>query len=81
MKIQVLGPGCANCKKLFLMVEKAVAEAGVDAEVTKVERLDAIMDFGVALTPAIVIDGTVKSSGKIPKPAQIQAWLKEAAKT
>jgi len=79
MKIEVLGPGCAKCRKLFLLVEKVVAEVGVDAEVSKVESLEAIMKYGIAFTPGLVIDGTVKSTGGIPRAAQIRAWLKEVA--
>jgi len=67
MKIQVLGTGCAKCAKLYDAVEKAVAEAGVEAELSKVETLEEIATFGVAMTPGLVIDGEVKSVGKIPK--------------
>ena len=77
MKIEVLGTGCAKCKKLHQLVEKVVAETGVDAEVTKVEKIEEIMKYGVVFTPAVVIDGTVKVAGGIPKPSQIQAWLQE----
>ncbi len=78
MKIEVLGTGCARCTRLHALVEKVVAEAGVNAEVSKVESLDDIIKHGVALTPALVIDGTVKSAGRIPKTAQIEFWLREA---
>ena len=77
MKIEVLGTGCAKCKKLHLLVEKVVADTGTAAEIIKVEKLEDIMKYGVAFTPALVIDGAVKASGGIPKPAQIEAWLKE----
>jgi small redox-active disulfide protein 2 len=79
MKIEVLGTGCAKCKKLHELVEKVVADTGADAEVTKVEKVEEIMKHGVAFTPALVIDGTVKAAGSIPKAAQIEAWLKESA--
>lgn len=79
MKIEVLGTGCAKCKKLHQLVEKVVAETGAKAEVTKVESIEDIMKYGVAFTPALVIDGTVKSAGGIPKAAQIEAWLEESA--
>ncbi len=78
MKIEVLGPGCPKCKKLHQLVERVVAESGVAAEVIKVEGLDEMVKYGVAFTPAVVIDGTVKAAGNIPKAAQIEAWLKEA---
>jgi small redox-active disulfide protein 2 len=77
MKIEVLGTGCKKCNKLHDLVKDVVAEAGVDAEVTKVEGLDAILAYGVAFTPALVFDGKVKSAGRIPKAAQIKAWLEE----
>jgi small redox-active disulfide protein 2 len=79
MKIEVLGTGCAKCKKLHQLVEKVVADTGAHAEVTKVEKIEDIMKYGVAFTPALVIDGTVKAAGGIPKAAQIEAWLKESA--
>ena len=78
MKIEVLGTGCTKCKKLHQLVEKVVAEVGIDAEVSKVEGLQDIMKYGVAFTPALVIDGTVKVAGGIPKAAQIEIWIKEA---
>jgi small redox-active disulfide protein 2 len=78
MKIEVLGPGCAKCKTLFENAQKAVAEAGVDADVTKVEDLQEITRYNVFMTPALVIDGTVKSTGKVVKPDQIRKWIKEA---
>lgn len=78
MKIEILGTGCAKCKRLHQLVEKVVAEAGVDAEITKVERLEEIVKYGVAFTPGLVIDGIVKAAGGIPKAAQIAAWLDEA---
>ncbi|MBW2732691.1 MAG: TM0996/MTH895 family glutaredoxin-like protein [Deltaproteobacteria bacterium] len=77
MKIEILGTGCAKCNKLHQLVEKVVADTGADAEVTKVEKLEDIMKYGVAFTPALVIDGTVKAAGGIPKAAQIEAWLKK----
>ncbi len=77
MKIEILGTGCAKCKKLHRLVEKVVTDTGNDAEVTKVEKIEDIMKYGVAFTPALVIDGTVKAAGGIPKAAQIEAWLEE----
>ncbi len=75
MDVKVLGPGCAKCKKLYEATQKAIAQAGVPATLTKVEKLEEIMAFQIMSTPALVIDGVVKSSGRIPSSAEIQAWL------
>jgi small redox-active disulfide protein 2 len=62
-QIQILGTGCAKCKKLFDNVEQAVCELGVDCEVIKVTDISEITRFDVMMTPALAVDGTVKSSG------------------
>ncbi|NCC50305.1 MAG: thioredoxin family protein [Spartobacteria bacterium] len=64
-KIQILGTGCPKCKTLFANAEAAVQATGVEAELSKVEKINDIMTFGVMVTPALVIDGVVKSSGKV----------------
>ena len=79
MKVKVLGPGCAKCTKLYAEAEKAVAAAGVAAELEKVEKLDEIMAHGVMMTPALVVDGEVKCAGRVAKPAEIATWLTTAA--
>ena len=61
MKIEIYGTGCAKCKKLY---ENAQAAAGSDAQVVKVEDIQQIMNAGIMMTPAIAIDGEVKSAGK-----------------
>jgi small redox-active disulfide protein 2 len=75
MKIQVLGTGCARCKQLTANVQAAVAETGLSASVEKVEDLREIMKFGVMTTPALVIDGVVRSKGKVPSAREIAALL------
>ena len=65
MKIEILGTGCAKCKKLFENAQEAVKALGLGAEVIKVEDLQQIMNAGVMITPAIAIDGEVKSAGKM----------------
>ena len=72
MKIQVLGTGCAKCKQLTANAEKAVAELGVQATVEKVEDLREIMKFGVMTTPALVVDGKVRSAGKVLSPQDVK---------
>ncbi|MDD5092153.1 MAG: thioredoxin family protein [Candidatus Wallbacteria bacterium] len=65
MKIQILGTGCPKCKQLAENAEKAAKELNVSYEMVKVTKLDEIMGFGVMITPALAIDGVVKSSGKV----------------
>jgi small redox-active disulfide protein 2 len=79
MNVKVLGTGCAKCKKLFAQAAKAVAHAQMDVTVEKVETLDEIMKFGVMSTPALVVDGEVKCSGRLPQTAEIVTWLTTAA--
>jgi small redox-active disulfide protein 2 len=75
MKIQILGTGCAKCVKLTHNAEEAVKEAGVSAEVEKVTELNKIMDYGVMMTPGLVIDGQVKSVGKVLSVDEIKKLL------
>ena len=75
MKIEILGTGCAKCKKTKEIVEQAVAELGVDAEVVKVEDINAALDYGVMITPAVVIDGDVKIAGKVPPIEKVKEWI------
>ncbi|AKB85498.1 thioredoxin family protein [Methanococcoides methylutens] len=75
MKIEVLGSGCAKCNKVKEIVEKVVNEAGIDAEIVKVEDIDKILDYGVMVTPGLVIDGDVKIAGKIPSEDKVKEWL------
>jgi small redox-active disulfide protein 2 len=65
MKIEVLGTGCAKCKSLEEVAKQAVAKVGGFHEVVKVEDMMDIMNYGVMSTPALVIDGVVKSTGKL----------------
>ena len=76
MKIQILGTGCPKCRKTTEAAETAVKELGIDAEIEKVTDLNEIMKFGVMLTPALVVDGEVKVTGKVPVVEEIKGWLK-----
>ena len=78
MKIHVLGPGCMKCNKLYEEAQKAVAQSGLAVDLEKVVKIDEIMKFGVALTPALVIDGQVKAAGSVPSADQILGWIKES---
>jgi small redox-active disulfide protein 2 len=76
MKIQVLGTGCAKCKKLTQNAEEAVKTLGLDAEIEKVTQINDIMKFGVMTTPALAVDGAVKSVGKLLSVEEIKGLLK-----
>lgn len=78
MKIQILGSGCTKCKLLEDHARAAVAELGLDAEVVKVSDIDEIMEMGVMMTPALAIDGEVKSVGKVLTKDQVIEYLKRA---
>lgn len=76
MKIEILGMGCAKCKKVAMNAEQAIKETGVNAEITKVEKINDIMKYSVLITPALVVDGQVKCSGKIPTVEEIKQWIR-----
>ena len=76
MEIKVLGPGCPKCQQTEKVIKEAVAESGVAAEIEKVTDAMKIAGYGVFGTPAVVIDGQVKSVGKIPKKEDVLTWLK-----
>lgn len=75
MKIEVLGGGCAKCKKLYENTLSALKLAGASAEVVKVEDMEKIMGYGVMSTPALVIDGEVRYSGGVPAPEEIKKLI------
>lgn len=75
-KIQILGTGCPKCRQLTANVEAAVKTLGIEAQIEKVERVADIVKFGVMTTPALAVDGEVKSSGKVLTPEQIAALLR-----
>lgn len=78
MKIQILGSGCPKCKTLEANAREAVASLGLDIDVEKVTDIDAIMEMGVMMTPALAIDGEVKSVGKLLTVDQVGALIKGA---
>ncbi len=77
MEIKVLGPGCPKCQQTEKIVKEAIAESGVDAQIDKVTDTMKIAGYGVFGTPAVVVDGEVKSVGKIPKKEDVKSWLKK----
>ena len=75
MKVEILGVGCAKCNKLYDMVCGLVKKEGLAAEVVKVEDIKVFSDYGVFMTPGLVVDGEVKLAGKLPKESQLREWL------
>ena len=78
MEIKVLGPGCSKCHQTEKVVKEAIAETGVSADVEKVTDMMKIAGYGVFGTPAVVVNGEVKSVGKIPKKDDVKKWLAAA---
>jgi len=76
MEIKILGPGCPKCQQTEKVVQEAVAESGTNAQVEKVTNVMDIARYGVFGTPAVVVDGQVKSVGKIPKKEDVLSWIK-----
>lgn len=75
MKIQILGGGCAKCTKLAENAKQAATELGLDFELIKVTDINEITAFGVMMTPALAVDGTVKAYGKVNSIEEIKAFL------
>ena len=78
VKIEVLGPGCANCQRLEAMAKAAVAKLGLEAEVEHVTDIKEIMARGVMATPGLAIDGKVVLAGRVPSAAEVEGLIKGA---
>jgi small redox-active disulfide protein 2 len=76
-KIEILGTGCAKCKRLYANAEQAVKDLKITADVIKVENLDEIVERGVMLTPALFINGELVAEGRVPCVEEIVTMLKE----
>ena len=74
-KIEILGTGCAKCNKLEETARKASDEMGIEYEVVKVKEINKIMEYGVMVTPALVVNGEVKSAGKVPSIEEIKKMI------
>jgi len=73
--IKILGSGCPKCRKLAELVEEAALELGLDYRIEKITEINDIIGYGVMLTPALVVDGSVKVSGSVPSKAEIIEYL------
>jgi small redox-active disulfide protein 2 len=79
MEIKVLGPGCPKCGEVEKRVKNALTELNIAADVEKITDIKKMMSFGILSTPGLVINGEVKSTGRIPRIEEIKAWIQEAA--
>jgi len=75
-EVKVLGPGCPKCAQLMKNAEQAVAESGVECAVEKITDMLRMSEYGIMITPALVVDGEVKSVGKVLSPEDIKQYLK-----
>lgn len=75
MEIKVCGPGCPKCHETERVVNEALAEAGISAAVQKISDFSEIAKLGVFATPAVVIDGNIKCTGKVPSKKDVLSWL------
>lgn len=78
LTIRVLGSGCVTCNKLSAMLFESLQKFGLAADMESVHDLDEIWRFGVTKTPALIINGTVKCAGRMPSPAEVEEWIREA---
>jgi len=74
--IQILGTGCAKCQKLYEHADAAAKELGIEYQMEKVTDINKITDMGVMMTPALAVDGVVKSAGRVPTVEAIKEFLK-----
>jgi small redox-active disulfide protein 2 len=81
LTIKVLGPGCANCKRVEQITNKVVTEMALEAEVIKVTDYGDIMAYNILSTPGLVVNENVVCSGRIPTPAEVTTWLTTAIET
>ncbi len=77
MEIKVLGTGCPKCRKVYANAQRAIADLGIEVKLEKVEEIDEILRYGVMMTPAVVINGRVRSSGRIASVEELKKWLQE----
>jgi len=77
LTIKILGPGCVSCNKLNTMIFDIMQRLGIAADIEQIHDLDEIWRHGVITTPALIINGRIKCSGRIPTPAEVEQWLVE----
>ncbi len=78
LSVKILGPGCSKCRTLERKVRELIEKNNIHAEVLKIEEIAEMMNYGIMMTPALVVNEKVKSFGIVPKDDQILKWIKEA---
>ena len=78
LQIKILGPGCANCKRLAQIAQRAVDQLGIEAKIEKVTDYADIMQYNILATPGMVINERLVSTGRLPAPAEVVSWLADA---
>ena len=81
VEIKVLGPGCANCKRLEQITRKVVGNLAADAKIEKVTDYQEIVELGVMATPGLIVNDKVVSSGRIPSETEVTDWIINALET
>ena len=80
LEIKVLGPGCANCKRLEQIAQKVIDNLAVEANIEKVTHIQEIIELGVMATPGLIVNDKVVSSGRIPSETEVTGWIEDAVK-
>ncbi|MDY6985391.1 MAG: thioredoxin family protein [Candidatus Thermoplasmatota archaeon] len=75
MKIEVLGAGCPKCRATEKRIEEVAEEMRADVEIIEISDVDEIVNRGVMMTPAVFVDGKLKSTGKVPSKEELRAWI------
>ena len=78
LSVKILGPGCSKCRTLERKVRELIEKNNIHAEVLKIEEITEMMNYGIMMTPALVVNEKVKSLGIVPKDDQILKWIREA---
>ncbi|MDD3421512.1 MAG: thioredoxin family protein [Methanocellales archaeon] len=76
MEIKILGVGCPKCERMEKNVKKVIDDIGIQAEVEKVKDIEDMMEYGIMMTPALVINKETKCQGRVPSTEEIKSWLK-----
>jgi len=77
MELKILGTGCPKCRKVYANAQRAIADLGIAVKLEKVEAIDEILRYSVMMTPAVVINGRVRASGRIASVEELTKWLQE----